>query len=146
MNKFYIIHSKDHDSFKESCKQKKGTIVISYVDLLSQQEKYILYDEPKNNTVLECELFNKIYNSIYNLKNPKYHSVYYYTDTLDSLITSSFIDSLLEFKDKTASDFTIAICNLDNNESCQKRLTKLLKNIKKNNIEIVNKDCLHQTF
>ena len=91
MNNFFIIHTKEHTGFKDFIKKKPGSITVSYVDILNQQEKYLLFGESKNNSVLSCELFNKLYDSITNLHNLKYHTIFYYTDTLDSVILENFI-------------------------------------------------------
>jgi hypothetical protein len=84
MQNFLIIYTTEHSKFKDFCKKKKGGISISYVDLLTTQEKYmVLEDEKSCNKVLECELFVKIFSSLKTIKeNPKYHTILYFSDTL----------------------------------------------------------------
>ena len=144
MKNFLIIHTNDHNSFKDFIKKKPGSMYISYIDLLAQQEKYILFGESKNNSVLACELFNKIYDSISNLHNPKYHSIFYYTDTLDCVILNNFIDTIEQYKSKLKVELEIKLCDLDNQPTnlpqClnRERITK--------SISLVNKEYIQQIF
>ena len=139
MNNFFIIHTKEHNNFKEFIKKKKGSINISYIDILNQQEKYLLFGESKNNSVLECELFNKIYDSIANLHNPKYHTILYYMDTLDLVILEDFISTLKEYDSKLQTEIEISLCDLDNGVLYH----EWLKNL---NINLVSKEFIQQIF
>jgi len=144
MNNFFIIHTKDHTVFKDFIKKKPGSIYVSYIDILNQQEKYILFGESKNNSVLECELFNKIFESISNLQYPKYHSIFYYTDTLDTVILENFIGTIEKYKDKLDINLNINLCNLDEPKSIDTECINQIKIIK--NINQVNKEYIQQIF
>ncbi len=143
MNNFFIVHTKEHTKYKDFIKKKPGSINVSYIDLLNQQEKYILFGESKNNSVLECELFNKLFDSITNLHNPKYHTIFYYTDTLDCTILENFITTIESYRDKLEVIMEISLCNLDNTEKKKECLTKL---ITKKNLNQVNKEFILQIF
>ena len=144
MNNFFIVHTKEHTTFKDFVKKKPGSITVSYVDLLNQQDKYLLFGESKNNSVLECELFNKLFDSISNLHNPKYHTIFYYTDTLDIVILNNFLDTIEKYKNKLEVIVDMQLCNLDepttNNNEC---LTEIVKTT---NINLVNKEYIQQIF
>ena len=144
MNNFFIIHTKEHNTFKDFIKKKPGSMSVSYIDLLNQQEKYILFGEKKNNTVLECELFNKLFDSISNLHNSKYSSIFYYTDTLDCVILENFISTIENYQDKLQVMMEIQLCNLDEptpyHTECINQIT-ITKNINQ-----VNKESIQQIF
>jgi len=144
MNNFFIIHTKEHTGFKDFIKKKPGSITVSYVDILNQQEKYLLFGESKNNSVLSCELFNKLYDSIANLHNLKYHTIFYYTDTLDSVILENFIGTIESYRKKLQVVMEIQICDLDEpteiNTECLNQITTI------KNINQVNKEYILQIF
>ena len=144
MNNFFIIHTKEHTTFKDFIKKKPGSLSVSYVDLLNQQEKYILFGESKSNSVLECELFNKLFDSISNLHNPKYHSIFYYTDTLDNVILENFIGTIENYTDKLEVALDIQICNLDEPKPLDTECLNQIVEIK--NINQVNKESIQQIF
>ena len=144
MNKFNIIHTKEHSNFKDFIKKKPGSITVSYIDILNQQEKYILFGEAKNNSVLGCELFNKLFDSISNLHNPKYHTIFYYTDTLDCVILENFIETIEGYKDKLEVPMKLQICNLDENTTINTECINQITN--KKNINLVSKEYIQQIF
>ena len=144
MNNFFIIHTMEHSTFKDFIKKKPGSMSVSYVDLLNQQEKYLLFGENKNNSVLECDLFNKLFDSISNLHNPKYHTIFYYTDTLDSVILENFIGTIEKYKDKLDVVLDIQLCNLDEPTQITTECLNQIKEIK--NINQVNKEYIQQIF
>lgn len=147
MNNFIIIYTSDHSLYKDFCKKKKGSISISYIDLLSTQEKYFVFGDDKfSNKVLECELFVKIFDSIKVLKtNNTYHTILYFIDTLDCVILNNFLDTIEHYKKKiNISDFVIKITTL---EQLDKESEKCLKQIKeKREISISSKESIHQMF
>jgi hypothetical protein len=144
MNNFYILHTKEHTTFKDFIKKKPGSISITYVDILNQQEKYLLFDENKSNSVLACELFNKIFDSISNLQNPKYHSIFYYTDTLDFVILDNFINTIENYKKKLEVTLDIQITNLDDPTESIIECLNHLKETK--NINLPSKESIQQIF
>lgn len=144
MNNFFIIHTKEHTAFKDFIKKKPGSMSVSHVDLFNQQEKYLLFGESKNNSVLACDLFNKLFDSISNLHNPKYHTIFYYTDTLDTVILENFIGTIEKYKDKLQVTLDIQICNLEEPTEIHKECLKTIMKIK--NIDLVNKEYIQQIF
>lgn len=144
MNNFFILHTKEHSAFKDFIKKKPGSLSVSYIDLLEQQEKYQLFGESKSNSVLECDLFNKIFDSISNLHNPKYHTIFYYTDTLDSVIIENFTSTIKKYSDKLLVELNIEICNLDEPLKYYEECLTLLKETK--NINHRSKESIRQIF
>ena len=144
MNNFFILHTKEHTAYKDFIKRKPGSISVSYIDILNQQEKYLLFGESKSNSVLECELFNKLYESIVNLHNPKYHTIFYYTDTLDCVILENFIGTIESYRNKIQIGVDIQICNLEEPTTTQEECLDQLKEVK--SINQRSKEYIQQIF
>jgi hypothetical protein len=147
MNTFLIVYTSEHSLYKDFCKKKKGSISISYEDLIDNQEKYFVFEDEKIcKKVLECELFVKIYDSLKVLKsNERYHTILYYIDTLDYVILDSFTDTIQSYQKKIKiPNLELQIIVLDEiDKESEKCLNQL---IKRKQINLINKDYIQQMF
>jgi len=143
MNKFFtIVYAENNRQFKSHLKKTKNSVLISYEDIISSQQKYSLFDEKPSYIVIQSELFNKTYKAINNMltnKKTPCHFIYFYTNTLQYEILDNLIDNIKDKIDKTPTDINTEICMLslaeleDYEEEC---LQKIIKN---KNVKLLEK-------
>jgi uncharacterized LabA/DUF88 family protein len=123
LKNFIFIYTESNKSFKNFIKGKKGYIAISYIDILENQNNFLVLDEEKISIkILQCELYEKIYNSLRKIqKSDKIDTIFYFLDTYNENILRNIIKNINSFCKKISfNDLDYFIYYIDNIDNADK--------------------------
>lgn len=129
MKNLIFVYCNENKTFKNYIRGKKKCINISYIDLQENQEKFLVLENEKFSlSVLECELYEKLYTSIRKLKNSDLiENINYFLDTDNKKIITELITNIKKYNSKIGfSDLQFNIIFLDNLEHSE-WLEKIVK-------------------